>query len=162
MRHVFFDSWPLEIIAINHRPAYGSLHARRKLRGDFLMSKRRVYKSEKQAEAAKAKAVRFTNEQLGDPDRAAEIEDMSLDEWLAETGRRVENPSPEMLAIINPSEETSMPTIEELMEENENLQMALDEANSRLAQIYDLSSEEIEPEDFEDDEIELDEIDVAE
>jgi hypothetical protein len=48
------------------------------------------------------------------------------------------------------------PTAAELREENEQLreeldttQAALDEANTRLAQIYDLSSEEIEPEDFE-------------
>jgi len=48
------------------------------------------------------------------------------------------------------------PTAAELREENEELrselestQQALDEANDRLSQIYDLSAEEVEPEDFE-------------
>lgn len=104
------------------------------------MAKKRVYKSEEQAEAAKAKAVRFTDNQLGDPGRAAEIESQSLDEWLTETGRRIENPNEEMSMTLK--------------EENEILRMALDEANNRLARIYDLSSEEIEPEDFEDEDFE--------
>jgi hypothetical protein len=114
------------------------------------MAKKRIYKSEEQAEAAHAKAVRFTDEQLGDPDRAAEIESMSLDEWLESTGRRIGNPQPMSLAVINPNEETHMPrTTEDYEDEIERLEMALDEANSRLARIYDLSSEEIEPEDYE-------------
>lgn len=117
------------------------------------MAKKRVYKSEDQAEAAHAKAVRFTDEQLGDPARAAEIESMSLDEWLEETGRRIENPEPMTLALINPNEETCMArTPEDYEDEIERLESALDEANSRLARIYDLSSEEIAPEDYESDE----------
>jgi Skp family chaperone for outer membrane proteins len=39
----------------------------------------------------------------------------------------------------------------DLQSELENTQAALDDANDRLSQIYDLSSEEPEPEDFEED-----------
>jgi predicted RNase H-like nuclease (RuvC/YqgF family) len=131
------------------------------------MSKKTVYKSEEQAEAAKAKAVRFVDEVIGDPDRASEIEDESLDQWLEETGRRIENPAPAILALVNPrrkemarakSVATLEAEIESLQSENQELQdsletteAALDEANSRLASIYDLSSEEIAPEDFSED-----------
>lgn len=79
-----------------------------------------------------------------------------------------ENPEPSILALVNPVSKrrkhmarTKGPTVtelrdenESLREENETLQAALDEANNRLAQIYDLSAEEIEPEDFEDTESE--------
>jgi hypothetical protein len=70
-----------------------------------------------------------------------------------------ENPTPAILALVNPTRkkgktkmarETNADKIARLESELETTQAALDEANDRLAQIYDLSAEEIEPEDLED------------
>ncbi len=132
------------------------------------MSRKTVYKSEQEAETGFNRAIQaYINR--GDEDLAQEVADAGLDEWLESSGRRIENPAPSTLALINPiskRSKTTMPRaksvatleaeIENLQSENLDLQesletteQALDEANGRLAQIYDLSSEEIEPEDFE-------------
>jgi hypothetical protein len=79
-----------------------------------------------------------------------------------------ENPEPAILALVNPARkkgktqmarETNADKIARLESELETTQAALDEANDRLAQIYDLSAEEIEPEDFEEEDSDLDETD---
>jgi hypothetical protein len=120
------------------------------------VSKKTVYKSEEQAEAAKEKAARFVADVIGDPDRASEIESESLSDWLEETGRRIENPKTKGEKIMARTTRTKAPTVAALREENESLreerdtlQLALDDANDRLSQIYDLSAEE-DLEDFED------------
>jgi hypothetical protein len=92
----------------------------------------------KQLEARKAKAVRFTHDVLGDPDRADEIEDESLEEYAER--RRIQ--------IVNPKGAKKMPVktrrdlierIKELEEENESLQ-------DRLEEIADLAGESEEEE----------------
>ncbi|MGH9940110.1 MAG: hypothetical protein ACREAM_28045 [Blastocatellia bacterium] len=126
------------------------------------MSKR-VYQSEQEAQTAQDRAVRYLSDVLGDKDRAEEIADMSLDEWLEDTGRRIAtiNPKTERRSYTMPAKQSAARTptkddllneVEELRSENSALQEALDstqetlgEANGRLTQIYDLSSDEFEP-----------------
>ena len=88
----------------------------------------------KQLESRKAKAIRFTRDVLGDPDRADEIEDETLEDYAAR--RRIQ--------IVNPKGARKMPVqtrrellerIRELEEENESLQ-------DRLQEISDLASED--------------------
>jgi hypothetical protein len=100
----------------------------------------RVYKSEAAAEAAKVKAARFPDDVLGDPDRASEIEGESLDEWLSETGRRIENP------ISNRRNHMPKKTAKEyaaevraLREERDTLAEENEDLNSLLDEIQDLS-----------------------
>jgi hypothetical protein len=65
------------------------------------------------------------------------------------------------LALVNPHREekhmarSQNPTYEELREELEATQMALEEANDKLNQIFDLAAEEPEPEDFEEDDFDF-------
>jgi hypothetical protein len=134
------------------------------------MSKKTVYHSEQEAETGFNRAIQaYINR--GDEDLAQEVADAGLDAWLEASGRRIENPAPSTLALVNPISKRSRATmpraksvatleaeIENLRNDNLELQesldlteTALDEANSRLAQIYDLSGEEIDPEDFSED-----------
>ena len=88
----------------------------------------------KQLESRKAKAARFARDVLGDEDRAAEIEDESLESYAE---RR-------HIQIVNPKGARKMPVqtrrqlierIKELEEENESLQ-------DRLEEIADLACQE--------------------
>lgn len=78
----------------------------------------------KQVQGRKEKAVRFVEDLLGDPDRADEIADESLEHYAAR--RRIE--------IINPKGRKLMATkqqlehqIRDLEDENQDLQERLDE-----------------------------------
>lgn len=132
------------------------------------MARKAVYRSEEEAETGFNRAIQaYINR--GDEDLAQEVEDAGLDEWLESSGRRIENPAPSTLALINPilkRSKTTMPRaksvatleaeVENLQDENLELQekldlteQALDEANLRLSAISD-SAEPVLPEDFED------------
>jgi len=117
---------------------------------------KRTYRSEAQAEAAKEKAARFAANVLGDPDRATEIEDLSLDEWLVETGRRIDNPnrktrrSNNMASRKTPAEYAA--EIRALKEERNTLAEENDQLNELLDEIQGLAEpEEDEEEEEEDD-----------
>lgn len=56
---------------------------------------KKVYNSPEQGETAKTRAVNYLRNVIGDDERADEIEAMSLDEWLEETGRSIRNPERE-------------------------------------------------------------------
>ena len=77
-----------------------------------------------QLESRKAQAVRFVRDVLGDDDRAAQIEDESLEDYAAR--RKIEilnNPRGETMA----SKAELLERIKDLEEENEDLQSQLDE-----------------------------------
>jgi hypothetical protein len=88
----------------------------------------------KQLESRKAKAVRFTHDVLGDPDRADEIEDESLEEYAERRHVQVVNPKGVRKMPVQTRREL-IERVKELEEENENLQ-------DRLTEISDLASEE--------------------
>ena len=67
----------------------------------------------KQLESRKAKAVRFTRDVLGDPERAAEIEDESLESYAER--RHYPNPKSERSEM-----HMAIPTRRELVEESRN------------------------------------------
>lgn len=133
------------------------------------MGKKTLYHSTQEAETGWNRAIQIKLNQ-GDDEGAQEIADIGLDAWLESTGRRIENPAPATLALINPflkRSKTTMPraksvaTLEAEIEnlQNENLELqesldlteqALDEANQRISEIRD-SAEPVSPEDFEED-----------
>lgn len=91
-----------------------------------------------QVEGRKAKAVRFVRDVLGDPDRAAEIEDESVDDYAERRKFQiVENPRRKSPFIVekSPRGDGSMAKtraeleerVKELEEENDELQDALDQ-----------------------------------
>ena len=110
---------------------------------------KKIYDSEHAAETAKQRASRFVRDVKGDDDRADEIEDESLDEWLEESGRRIENP---LTQKRRNNMATSTQTKADLLEENEALREENEALNNRLNQIFDIAAE---PED-DDDEVEED------
>src|SRR5262245_53718519 len=116
---------------------------------NFLMSKKTVYKSNREAETGFQRAIQIKLNQ-GDEGGAQAIADAGIDAWLESTGRQITNPNHRKEQNFMPG--SRGPTAAELREENEQLreelestQSALDEANDRLSQIYDLSSDEFEP-----------------
>gem|GEM_PF-1074812 len=77
----------------------------------------------KQLESRKEKAVRFVRDVLGDPDRADEIEDESLEDYAERRKIRiVRNPRGGRMA----TKEDLKERIQELEEENDELQDQLD------------------------------------
>lgn len=107
----------------------------------------------KQVQARKDKAVRFTRDVLGDPDRAAEIEDESLESYTERKGFEITNPRRNYMAArrktvaeLQAETEDLQEQVEDLEEENEGLQEQLD-------QIADIAGgeEEEEGEEGEDD-----------
>ena len=88
----------------------------------------------KQLEARKAKAVRFTRDVLGDPDRAEEIEDESLEKYAERRHVQVVNPKGVRKMPVQTRREL-IERIKELEDENESLQ-------DRLQEISDLATEE--------------------
>src|SRR5262245_19242119 len=110
---------------------------------------RKTYKSEAMAEAAKAKAERFTRDVIGDPDRAEEIEAQSLSDWLEETGRQIHNPKLSRRKTMAKTSRDYVAEIRALKEERDSLADELEDANSRLEEIDEIlggSSDEDEDE----------------
>ena len=108
---------------------------------------KKIFTNEQEADTAKQRAVLFTRNVLGDEDRADEIEDASLDDWLEETGRRITKPNPQ------PRSKQKMPakTRQDLIEENKILQSENETLNERLNQIFDLAAESDDDEEEDDD-----------
>jgi hypothetical protein len=76
-----------------------------------------------QLQGRKEKAVRFTRDVLGDPDRADEIEDEGLEDY-AERRR---------IALSNPRRKRTMATLKQQLDDLENV---LSEAQSVLEEAY--------------------------
>lgn len=122
------------------------------------MSKK-VYKSEDEALAAKERAERFVRDVLDDPDRASEITDLSLDEWLDESGRRIASNNPKTRrrrnTMANGTAKTKadlLDEIETLRTENESLQEIVDDLSEKFDQINALTLDEDEDRDEDEDE----------
>ncbi len=83
-------------------------------------------------ERRKAQAVRFTRDVLDDPDKAAEIEDESLQDYAER--RRVELTNPKGVKPMTASTRRELlERIDELETENEELQSQLDEVADIVA-----------------------------
>jgi len=94
-----------------------------------------------QLESRKAQAVRFVRDVLGDDDRAAQIEDESLEDYAAR--RKIEilnNPRGETMA----SKAELLERIKDLEGENEDLQSQLDEIADIVAPPEEAEEEEAE------------------
>jgi hypothetical protein len=76
-----------------------------------------------QLQTRKEKAVRFVRDVLGDPDRASEIEDESLESYAERRKIKLLNPRGEPMATKG----ELLSRIKELEDENEELQSQLDE-----------------------------------
>ena len=111
---------------------------------------RKTYKSEATAEAAKAKAARYVRDVIGDEDRANEIESKSLDEWLNDTGRRIQNSNPIRRTIMAKTTRDYVAEIRALKEERDTLADELEDANSRLEEIDEILGEPEEEDEDED------------
>jgi hypothetical protein len=93
--------------------------------------------SREQIEGRKAKAVRFVRDVLGDPGRAEEIEDESLEDYAARRG---------MMILDNPKGVCSMPTKQELLEQIRELEEENEDLQARLDDILDIVAPEGEEE----------------
>jgi hypothetical protein len=81
-----------------------------------------------QLQSRKEKAVRFVRDVLGDPDRAEEIADESLEDYAARRKIQITNPSRRRNAIMatTKSKAELEPEIDDLKDENAELQDQLD------------------------------------
>jgi len=81
-----------------------------------------------QLESRKEKAVRFTRDVLGDPDRADEIADESLEDYAQRRKIQITNPSTRKNAIMATTKSKAELEAEnaDLRDENEELQSQLD------------------------------------
>jgi hypothetical protein len=95
----------------------------------------------KQLESRKAKAARFACDVLGDEDRAAEIEDESLESYAERRHFQIRNPKGVRNMAV-PTRRELYDRIKELESENEDLQSQIDE----IADIVTPSEEEEEGE----------------
>jgi hypothetical protein len=77
-----------------------------------------------QVQSRKDKAVRFTRDVLGDPDRADEIADESLESYAERRGFTITNPGRENRNVATKRELEQQ--VQELEEENQELQDQLD------------------------------------
>lgn len=89
-----------------------------------------------------AQAVNFLRNVTGDDERADEIESMSVEEYGAERGFALANPTPNTLpvtSVIPVRREKTMAkkTIAELEQENEQLQSELEEAENLIGDIWE-------------------------
>jgi len=82
--------------------------------------------SRKQLEKRKAQAVRFTRDIVGDPDRAREIEDESLEDYAERKRIKLTNPKGVRRMAV-PSRRELLERVEELEAENNELQDQLDQ-----------------------------------
>ena len=81
--------------------------------------------SREQLESRKEQAVRFTENVLGDPDRAAEIADESLEDYAERRKITLTNPCGRSKGIMATKQEL-LDQIADLEEENQQLQDQLD------------------------------------
>jgi predicted RNase H-like nuclease (RuvC/YqgF family) len=87
----------------------------------------------KQIEGRKAKAVRFTRDVVGDPERADEIEQESLESYAARRRFEIANPrrismaKRRTVAELEAQVEELQDEVQELSEENDDLQSTLDD-----------------------------------
>jgi hypothetical protein len=95
-----------------------------------------------QLESRKEKAVRFTRDVLGDPDRADEIADESLEDYAQRRKVQITNPSKRKNAIMATTKSKA-----ELEAENADLRDENEELQSQLDSIADI----VAPEDDEED-----------
>ena len=81
-----------------------------------------------QLQSRKEQAVRFTRDVLGEPDRAEEIEDESLDDYAERRKIQITNPSIRRTAIMAQGKTKAEleAEIADLQEENQELQDQLD------------------------------------
>jgi hypothetical protein len=80
-----------------------------------------------QVESRKEKAVRFTDNVLGDSDRADEIADESLESYAERKGIEITNPHKRRITVARTRTRAELEAeIEELQQENEDLQEQLD------------------------------------
>ena len=100
-----------------------------------------------QLQARKEKAVRFTRDILGDPDRAEEIADESLEDYAERRRIQIINPSKRRNAIMSTKRELEE-RVDELEQENNELQDQLD----TIADIVAPEEESDEDDDRDDDE----------
>jgi hypothetical protein len=117
----------------------------------------------KQLSDRKAKAARFVDNVLGDPDRADEIEEESLESYAKRRGIEIrENPSRPTMRCNwlsdNPSKERNMASnkdlqkrIKDLEAENDDLQDQLDRVADIVAPIEDDDSGDEQDDDQDDD-----------
>ena len=81
--------------------------------------------SPEQVQSRKDKAVRFVRDVLDDPERAAEIEDESVEDYAERRNFQILNPSERRKEMATKRELEER--IQELEEENEELQGRIDE-----------------------------------
>ncbi|MGH6878114.1 MAG: hypothetical protein ACREHV_12190 [Rhizomicrobium sp.] len=86
----------------------------------------------KQLESRKEKAARFVRDVLGDPDRADEIEDESLEDYAARRKFRIVGKNPQGAEAM-PTKEELMQRVKELEDENDDLQDQLDQVADIVA-----------------------------
>jgi hypothetical protein len=108
-----------------------------------------------QLEGRKAKAVRFTRDVLGDPDRAEEIDAESLEDYAERRKVKLINSSNRRNAIMArmPTKADLQAQLEEVLEENQELQ-------DRLDAIADLVSDDEEEDEDENEDADEDEDEV--
>lgn len=125
----------------------------------IVSSKRKTYK---QVEAAQAKAVRFAENVLDDPDLANDLENLTPEEYAEKKHWEINESNPcrmtgERYALIHKSnfsgkEVQSMPTKDQLMERIRELEDENDDLNERLDAVYGIVSDDEEEGDDDDDE----------
>jgi hypothetical protein len=91
----------------------------------------------RQLESRKDKAARFARDVLGDEDRAAEIDDESLESYAERRHFQIRNPKG-VKPVAVPTRRELFDRIKELESENEDLQTQIDE----IADIVTPSEEE--------------------
>ena len=81
-----------------------------------------------EAQKRKDQAVRFADNFLNDPDKADDIEDESLDDWIERKGITLINPERRLNAMANggQTKQDLLDQIDELQQENQDLQDQLD------------------------------------
>jgi hypothetical protein len=122
-----------------------------------------------QVETAKFRAAIAAASLQGDPDRAEEFQDMTIEEYAASRGIEIiENPAPSILALVNPIHKPQKGRInmarETQAEKIQRLQAELDEANERIEEMETERLDALEALGVEiiDDETDSDEIDPEE
>ena len=107
-----------------------------------------------QLQSRKEKAVRFVRDVLGDPDRAEEIAEESLEDYAQRRKIQITNPFRRRNAVMatGKSKAELEAEIEDLKDENEELQDQLD----AIADIAAPEDEEDEDDNVEDDDVEED------
>jgi len=104
-----------------------------------------------QLQARKDKAVRFVRDVIGDPDRADEIDDESLEDYAERRKITLTNPLGRRTAIMTKQE--LLDRVQDLEEENQQLQDRLD----AVADLVNGDDEEDEDDDDDEEEEEEDE-----